>query len=90
MSTRESILYDEATDTHLYADAFEKYEEAGIHLDLHPVASLPADKAGQYGDFWLEMRGDGRINVGVRIPRIVCEAIADYVAKRREWRAVSP
>lgn len=82
MSTRSSILYLDDGAVHLFADVLENYAESGLHLDLNPVPTSAA--TGQYGDLELVVLGDGRLGLSLRIPVEVCEAIADYVLRRRE------
>jgi hypothetical protein len=81
MSTRCSILYKgEPTDPqalHLFEDCLERYEDAGLHLDITPIAPKCP---GQYGDFSF----DAPCDVHLRIPHEVCEAIANWVIERRE------
>lgn len=82
MSTRASIYCDDGA--HLFEDMQETYEASGLHLDLSPL--MPDGDTGQYGDFTLSVDPHG-VHVSLRIPYEVCEALADWVVKQREWVA---
>lgn len=82
MSTRSSILYLDDGAVHLFDDVLEEYEQAGLYLDLRPVRHRPY--MSRHEDFGLSVGVEGRLNVSLRIPVEVCEAIADYVLRRRE------
>lgn len=84
MSTRSSILCDDVI--HLFEDVACDYAEEGLHLDITPDGGAMSD----YGDFALSAHVNG-VNLHLRLPVEVCEAIADFVMRRREWMAkVSP
>lgn len=83
MSTRASILYSPDAGVHLFEDVGMGYEHDGLHLD---ITTGVMDSDSQYGGFDFDdaaERGRSDGSAHLRLPVEVCEAIADFVLKRR-------